>query len=180
MNELNMPIHPNVNMDIMLAILSHSPPKTATSIMETCRFLYHEGAKVILQQPVFLWGSESQILALLRFIQAEGLSRCSYLRNLVIIIQISERVANIQPGRPSELVAADVNFDFSTHSSAALSHPFHLLQRSVSTLQRLAYTSSGHPDIDNTASQYPQIIYPEVRNLVLGRSGVVPNLTSYI
>ena len=55
-------------MDTLLAILSLSPPKTATSMMETCRFLYHEGAKVILQQPVHLSRPENEILALLRII----------------------------------------------------------------------------------------------------------------
>ncbi|KAM5543636.1 hypothetical protein V8D89_002887 [Ganoderma adspersum] len=82
-------------MDILLTILSLSPPKTVTSIMETCHFLYHEGAKVILQQPVFLRGSEQQDLAQLRFIQVEDLSRCSYVRNLSIYIPtVSEVVAS--------------------------------------------------------------------------------------
>ena len=84
-----------LNMDILLAILSLSPPKTATSIMETCHFLYHEGAKVILRQPVYLTGQEHKILALLRFIQAEDLSRCSYVRSLSVLIPtVSEAVAN--------------------------------------------------------------------------------------
>ncbi|KAI1789217.1 hypothetical protein LXA43DRAFT_948827 [Ganoderma leucocontextum] len=85
-----------LNGDILLSILSVCPPKSATSIMATCRFLYHEGAKVLLQQPVALDGSEQYDLALLRFIQAEDLSRCSYVRALRILTDpIAEAVAKI-------------------------------------------------------------------------------------
>ncbi|PIL30124.1 hypothetical protein GSI_07701 [Ganoderma sinense ZZ0214-1] len=81
-------------MDIMLAILSHSPPKTATSIMETCRFLYHEGAKVILQKDVFIDGRGEAVPPMVRFIQAEDLSRCSYVRNLwIFFVTLPEAVA---------------------------------------------------------------------------------------
>ncbi|KAI1789268.1 hypothetical protein LXA43DRAFT_1183374 [Ganoderma leucocontextum] len=52
--------------------------------MATCHFLYHEGAKVVLQHPVELNGSEEEALALLRFVQAEDLSRCPYVRILYI------------------------------------------------------------------------------------------------
>ncbi|PIL30144.1 hypothetical protein GSI_07722 [Ganoderma sinense ZZ0214-1] len=62
--------------------------------MATCSFLYHEGAKVILQDPVELSDSEEKVLALLRFVQAEGFLRCSYVRQLHII-HMPESVAQI-------------------------------------------------------------------------------------
>ena len=86
-----------MNMDILLSILSRSPPKTATAMMATCHFLYHEGAKYILRQPISLAGSEREVLSLLQFIQAEDLSRCSYVLDLSISISISitsEAIAN--------------------------------------------------------------------------------------
>ena len=85
-----------LNSDILLSILSISTMKAATSIMGTCRFLYHEGAKIVLQQPVTLKGSEQIILSLLRFLQAENLSRCSYVRTLEIFTDpVSEASAKI-------------------------------------------------------------------------------------
>ncbi|PIL30136.1 hypothetical protein GSI_07714 [Ganoderma sinense ZZ0214-1] len=88
-----MPSTP-LNSDVLLYILSVSPPKTATSIMATCSFLYHEGAKVILRDPVELFDSEEKVLALLRFVQAEDFLRCSYVRQLHIIY-MPESVAQI-------------------------------------------------------------------------------------
>ena len=85
-----------LNSDILLSILSISTMKAATSIMGTCRFLYHEGAKIVLQRPVTLKGSEQIILSLLRFLQAENLSRCSYVRTLEIFTDpVSEASAKI-------------------------------------------------------------------------------------
>ncbi len=90
MSESSTPL----NSDILISILSLSLPKAATSIMATCRFLYHEGAKVVLQQPVVLDGSEQRALSLLRFLQAENLSRCSYVRALQIFTDpVPESVA---------------------------------------------------------------------------------------
>ena len=85
-----------LNSDILLSIFSISTMKAATSIMGTCRFLYHEGAKIVLQQPVTLKGPEQIILSLLRFVQAENLSRCSYVRTLEIFTDpVSESAAKI-------------------------------------------------------------------------------------
>ena len=87
-----------LNSDILLSILSISTTKTATSIMETCRFLYHEGAKVVLQQPVIFneLDSEEKTLSLLRFLQAEDLSRCSYVRALHVLTDpLSDSAAKV-------------------------------------------------------------------------------------
>ncbi len=85
-----------LNIDILLEILSISPPNTATSIMATCRILYHEGAKVVLRSPVDLDGSEEEALARLRFVQAENLSRCPYVRALAIVMRtVPDSVAKI-------------------------------------------------------------------------------------
>ena len=73
-----------LNGDVLLLVLSVSPPKTATSMMATSRFLYHEGAKKILRQPVRLQGLEETIVSLLLFVRAEDFARCSYLRTLCI------------------------------------------------------------------------------------------------
>ncbi|KAI1789232.1 hypothetical protein LXA43DRAFT_588230 [Ganoderma leucocontextum] len=90
MSESSTPL----NNDILLSILSISPPKTATSIMATCSFLYHEGAKIVLQDIVEFNGSEEEALAILRFVQAEDLSRCPYVRKLRIVT-LPESVAKI-------------------------------------------------------------------------------------
>ena len=83
--------------------------------MATCSFLYHEGAKVILRDPVILSGSEEKVLALLRFIQAEGFSRCSYVRSLFIDMDImpesvAQILADLVP-RMSELCCLCLNRD---------------------------------------------------------------------
>ncbi|KAI1790277.1 hypothetical protein LXA43DRAFT_891321 [Ganoderma leucocontextum] len=79
------PTPPTLNDDILLSVLSRSSRQTAASMMATCHFLYHEGAKIILRDwPVVFdsIASEHKALSLLRFIQAEHFSRCSYVRNL--------------------------------------------------------------------------------------------------
>ena len=80
-----------------------SPPRTATSIMATCSFLYHEGAKIILRDPVELKGSEEEALAVLHFVQAEDLSRCAYVRRLDLVMlpavpqSVAQNLANLVP-----------------------------------------------------------------------------------
>ncbi|TBU43423.1 hypothetical protein BD309DRAFT_960688 [Dichomitus squalens] len=88
---------PVLNHDILLTVMSVSPTSTATSIMATCRDLYHEGAKIVLQHPISLGGPEEKALSLLRFLQAEDLSRCSYVRafNLIKIDPMPKSVARI-------------------------------------------------------------------------------------
>ena len=57
-------------------------------MMATCHFLYHEGAKSILRDTTMSFEertSEKNALSLLRFIQAEDLSRCSYIRTLHVM-----------------------------------------------------------------------------------------------
>ncbi|TBU27971.1 hypothetical protein BD311DRAFT_759296 [Dichomitus squalens] len=85
---------PVLNHDILLTVMSVSPTSTATSIMATCRALYHEGAKI---HPISLDGPEQKALSLLRFLQAEDLSRCSYVRafNLIRIDPMPKSVARI-------------------------------------------------------------------------------------
>ena len=104
MSESSIPL----NCDILLSILSISSPKTVTSVMATCHFLYHEGAKFVLQHPVSLDGSERNAISLLRFIQAEDFSRCSYIRTLNIVADpvaetVAKMLADIVP-RMSNLV----------------------------------------------------------------------------
>ena len=58
-------------------------------MMATCHFLYHEGAKIILRDTTMSFEegtSEDKVLALLRFIQAEDLSRCSHVRRLHVLM----------------------------------------------------------------------------------------------
>nr|VWO94545.1 pH-response regulator protein palF/RIM8 [Ganoderma boninense] len=58
-------------------------------MMATCHVLYHEGAKIILRNTPVSFDektSESKALSLLRFIQAEHLSRCSYIRELHLLM----------------------------------------------------------------------------------------------
>ncbi|KAM5542412.1 hypothetical protein V8D89_003871 [Ganoderma adspersum] len=57
--------------------------------MATCHFLYHEGAKIILRDTPMSFDegtSEDKALALLRFLQAEDLSRCSHVRTLHVMM----------------------------------------------------------------------------------------------
>ena len=77
---------PTLYNDILLHVVSVSPPNIATSIMATCRDLYHEGAKLVLQHPIILDGPEEKALSLMRFIQAEDLSRCFYVRRFLVEI----------------------------------------------------------------------------------------------
>ncbi|EJF58354.1 hypothetical protein DICSQDRAFT_162948 [Dichomitus squalens LYAD-421 SS1] len=62
--------------------------------MATCGLLYHEGAKIIIGRGITLKGPEERASSLLRFLAAEDLSRCSYVRALSIEIEtIPESVA---------------------------------------------------------------------------------------
>ncbi|PIL24813.1 hypothetical protein GSI_12699 [Ganoderma sinense ZZ0214-1] len=96
---------PTLHDDILLAVLSCSSRQTIISMMATCHVLYHEGAKIILRNwPVALEsvGSEHKARSLLRFLQAEQLSRCSYIRNLYVSMQpmptaIAKSLADLLP-----------------------------------------------------------------------------------
>ncbi|KAI1782345.1 hypothetical protein LXA43DRAFT_1104238 [Ganoderma leucocontextum] len=78
-----------LNDDILLFVLSLSSLQTATSMMATCHFLYHEGAKVILHDSPMSFEekmSDDKAISLLRFIQAEHLSRCPHVRKLHVFM----------------------------------------------------------------------------------------------
>ena len=67
-------------------------------MMATCNFLYHEGAKIIVRDTPMSFdegASGDKALSLLRFIQAEDLSRCSHIRTLhVMMPSVPEVIAN--------------------------------------------------------------------------------------
>ena len=67
-------------------------------MMANCHFLYHEGAKIILRDTPMSFDegtSGKKALSLLRFIQAEDLSRCSHIRTLhVMMPSVPEVIAN--------------------------------------------------------------------------------------
>ncbi|KAM5542413.1 hypothetical protein V8D89_003872 [Ganoderma adspersum] len=63
--------------------------------MATCYFLYHEGAKIILRDAPVSFDEGTSEDALLRFIQAEDLSRCSHVRRLhVLMPTVPDTLAN--------------------------------------------------------------------------------------
>ncbi|KAI1790248.1 hypothetical protein LXA43DRAFT_1182628 [Ganoderma leucocontextum] len=129
-----------LNDDVLLSVLSRSSRQTAASMMATCHFLYHEGAKVILRDwPVAFdsIASEHKALSLLRFIQAEHFSRCSYVRKLYVSMQpmpaaIAQSLAGLVP-RMTSLISLFLNIEQALESHRSLLSGFASL-RSVKDL----------------------------------------------
>ncbi|RPD70298.1 hypothetical protein L226DRAFT_616192 [Lentinus tigrinus ALCF2SS1-7] len=61
---------PELNVDVLLIILSFAPKQTQSRMMKTCRVLYLEGARKLLKYPVMLEG-ETQLLSFLLFMRAD-------------------------------------------------------------------------------------------------------------
>ncbi|KAM5543638.1 hypothetical protein V8D89_002889 [Ganoderma adspersum] len=162
-----------LNSDILLSILSISTMKAATSIMETCRFLYHEGAKIVLQQPIFTDPvSEAAAKILLEIVpRMSNLVRLSIsaeqsfmaypylvpafasLRSIKFLVAINVGAQSCEMVRAlqSELVTANIIYPAGRCGEPSQffvpsRHPLQLLQRSASTLQELmcALWSDGY------------------------------------
>ncbi|KAI1790249.1 hypothetical protein LXA43DRAFT_1182629 [Ganoderma leucocontextum] len=131
---------PTLNDDVLLFVLSRSSRQTVASMMATCHFLYHEGAKVILRDwPVAFdsIASEHKTLSLLRFIQAEHFSRCSYVRKLYVSMQpmpdaVAQSLAGLVPCMTS-LKSLFLNIEHALESHPGLLYAFASL-RSVDDL----------------------------------------------
>lgn len=68
--------------DTLLHVISVTVnAKESIKLMETCKVLYHEGAKIALRKPITIF-NEDQLILFLRFLRAEDLSRCRHLRQL--------------------------------------------------------------------------------------------------
>ncbi|KAM5542670.1 hypothetical protein V8D89_003631 [Ganoderma adspersum] len=68
--------------DTLLHVISLTATvKDAIPLIETCRILYHEGAKIALKKPITIL-DEDKLTLFLRFLRADDLSRCRYLRQL--------------------------------------------------------------------------------------------------
>ncbi|KAI0690936.1 hypothetical protein C8T65DRAFT_763806 [Cerioporus squamosus] len=71
-----------LNHDVLIHALSVSDSLAAAmSLMATCRFLYHEGARIVLTKPIKLV-PERCIVSFLAFLQAEDGTRLRHLRGL--------------------------------------------------------------------------------------------------
>ncbi|KAM5542688.1 hypothetical protein V8D89_003649 [Ganoderma adspersum] len=70
--------------DTLLHIISLSRyAKDTVQLMASCRVLNHEGPKIALKKPVSI-STEEQLASFLKFLRADNLSRCRYLRKLEI------------------------------------------------------------------------------------------------
>ncbi|PIL37631.1 hypothetical protein GSI_01325 [Ganoderma sinense ZZ0214-1] len=114
--------------------------------MATCHLLYHEGAKIILRDTPVSFDekmSEGKALALLRFIQAEHLSRCSHIRKLHVLMPtlpdiLAKALVQLVP-RMSSLKILVVAIE-----DALESHPDLLLVfSSLRSVDNLAVVNSG-------------------------------------
>ena len=118
-----------LNDDVLLFVLSWSSRKTATSMIATCHFLYHEGVKVVLHDRPLVFDSilsEHNALSLLRFVQAEP--RCSYVRKLFVSMQpmpaaIAQSLAGLLP-RMTSLESLFLNVEDALQSYPTLLSAF--------------------------------------------------------
>ena len=115
-------------------------------MMATCHFLYHEGAKIILRDTTMSFEegtSEDKVLALLRFIQAEDLSRCSHVRRLhVLMPTVPDTLVNALVHLVPRMTSLEVLF---VSIEAALeSHPDLLpALSSLQSLKNILVASAG-------------------------------------
>ncbi|KAI0721293.1 hypothetical protein C8T65DRAFT_724568 [Cerioporus squamosus] len=77
-------VPPTLPLDVLYAIATFSGPHEVTVLMRTCRFLYHEGAKILLWRGPWLDGPKT-LASFVKFMDAEELSRCQHLRSLSIV-----------------------------------------------------------------------------------------------
>ncbi|KAI0639751.1 hypothetical protein C8Q77DRAFT_84426 [Trametes polyzona] len=74
---------PLLGVDILLEIALIAPYTTLSSLMKTCRLLYHECAKIMARRPVVVTNI-TDLKSFLAFLSAEDASRCCHLRHLVL------------------------------------------------------------------------------------------------
>ncbi|TFK89618.1 hypothetical protein K466DRAFT_661407 [Polyporus arcularius HHB13444] len=86
---VNMVVNPRtmlpLSFDVLATILVFSESREVSRFMQTCRILCHEGAKVLARRGTWL-DSLQRISSFLRFMEAEGRSRCQYLSDLCIVM----------------------------------------------------------------------------------------------
>ncbi|RPD56434.1 hypothetical protein L227DRAFT_531975 [Lentinus tigrinus ALCF2SS1-6] len=73
--------HPALNYDVLLEIGAVATGLTVSALMQTCRRLYHDCAQYLLTGVVRL-KSEKTVVDFCRFVEADGYSRCSYVREM--------------------------------------------------------------------------------------------------
>ncbi|OJT03056.1 hypothetical protein TRAPUB_6399 [Trametes pubescens] len=76
-----------LSADVMLVIASFASRATLSALMKTCRLLYHEGAKMLVRRRVEI-GDVRDLSSFLAFLHAEEGSRCAFLRDLVLDIDL--------------------------------------------------------------------------------------------
>ncbi|KAI0747397.1 hypothetical protein C8Q74DRAFT_1374435 [Fomes fomentarius] len=110
--------------------------------MSTCRLLYHEGAKVIIKDPVGL-ETERRLLSFLSFLHAEDdMIRCTYLRRLDLwTLGLSVAAAEALVFSLAHMTALDTLVI--THPELTLaSHP--ALPQSLASLRSLKHLTLSH------------------------------------
>ncbi|KAI1790250.1 hypothetical protein LXA43DRAFT_1017165 [Ganoderma leucocontextum] len=153
---------PKLNDDILLSVLYlYSSLQAATSMMATCRFLYHEGAKIILRDtrlPFDAGISEDKALSLLCFIQAENLSRCSYVRALCVAMQpmpdvIAQSLVDLLPHMTS-LESLSLTIEHALESYPSLLSMFASLQ----TIKYIHVMDAGERGCELVQSLQSQLV----------------------
>ena len=120
-------------------------------MMATCNFLYLEGAKIILRDTPMSFDegtSEIKALSVLRFIQAEDLSRCSCIRTLHVIMPfVPETIANALIQLVPRMTSLKV--PFVAVESALKSHPDLLPAfSSLRNVQNLLVANAGERSLE--------------------------------
>lgn len=131
-----------LNYDVLLNVIALAPHETGTSLMSTCRLLYHEGAKVIIKDPVGL-ETERRLLSFLSFLHAkDDMIRCTYLRRLDLwTLGLSAASAEALVLSLAHMTTLDTLVI--THPELTLaSHP--ALPQSLASLHSLKHHSISH------------------------------------
>ncbi|KAL1951655.1 hypothetical protein VTO73DRAFT_804 [Trametes versicolor] len=79
--------NPALSADVLLVVASFASRGTLSAMMKTCRLLYHEGAKILVRRRVEI-DDIQDLSSFLAFLHAENGSRCGFLRELVLDIDL--------------------------------------------------------------------------------------------
>ncbi|KAI0361238.1 hypothetical protein OH77DRAFT_1417474 [Trametes cingulata] len=140
---------PVLSLDVLLEVAYFAPRQTLSALMKTCRFLYHECAKTMLRRQVVI-ENVPDLTSFLAFLNAEDGSRCRYLEDLVLDLELVGPSLPKSTARTLADVLSQQSFPSLTslqlHNAEQILRPHPMLPAgfaSLSALTSLTVTSAG-------------------------------------
>ena len=115
-----------LNYDTILSLVPLCDLRTSMALISACRFLYHQGTKVLLHSTRIVIKDEPQLVAFYRFLSAEKARRFDHVRNLSIDLWANGQEAHppiqVPPPFPQTLSTLDEIIPFGLSLMHGLTH----------------------------------------------------------